>query len=607
MSMFSNLLILSIAVPFAAGLLCLLLPGNIKQMRGFVAVVAAAASLIINMKIFVLKPLTYSFGKSVLLNADVLASLILIALPFFALAALIFAFGFFKGVKLPSINYYPYLLMTLGASVGAVLSNNLILLLIFWGFLGLTLYLMIDKGDEDSAKAAKKSFIIVGGTDSLLILGVAIIYFVSGSFDMNKINLNFSVLLSVIAYLCIMSAAFAKAGAIPFHTWIPDAAQKAPVPTVMYLPASLDKLLGIYLIARCSLDLFKMSNGMNTFLMCIGALTIITAVMMALIQHDLKALLGYHAVSQVGYMILGIGTGSVIGIAGGIFHMVNNAVYKSALFLTSGVVEKQAGTTDLDKLGGLAKSMPISFLVCIIAVMSISGVPPFNGFFSKWMVYQGLVEVGKDAKGFGDMLWVVWLVLAMFGSALTLASFLKVLHAVFLGRDSGLGKIKEASSLMLIPMVVLALLCVSLGIGANKFLNTFIFPALPAGSYIGFWSPTVATVLIIAGLVLGFILYLFGNIKNIRRDSAYYGGEKLSIDERITGTDFYNSIREYPIINRIYKMAEAKLFDIYDQGKTWIFSVGKVFQRLHSGIIHNYVSWCLLGILLMIIYKLLQK
>ena len=112
---------------------------------------------------------------------------------------------------------------------------------------------------------------------------------------------------------------------MPFHTWVPDAAEDAPIPVVAFLPASLDKLLGIYFLARITLDMFVMDLGMNTFLMAIGSFTIVAAVMMALIQHDLKRLLGYHAVSQVGYMVLGIGTGNPIGIAGGLFHMLNRS------------------------------------------------------------------------------------------------------------------------------------------------------------------------------------------------------------------------------------------------------------------------------------------
>ncbi len=161
------------------------------------------------------------------------------------------------------------------------------------------------------------------------------------------------------------------------------------------LPASVDKLLGIYLLSRLVLNVFdRVSLGLNVLLMIIGAVTIVAGCGHGLVQHDLRKLLSFHAVSQVGYMILGIGTGTAIGIAGGLFHMLNNAIYKGALFLTAGAVEKRAGTMDLAELGGLGRMMPFTFATFGIAALAISGIPPLNGFVSKWMVYQGIVDAG---------------------------------------------------------------------------------------------------------------------------------------------------------------------------------------------------------------------
>ena len=171
-------------------------------------------------------------------------------------------------------------------------------------------------------------------------------------------------------------------------------------------------------------------------------------------QKDYKRLLSYHAISQVGYMVLGIGTALPIGIVGGLFHMINHAMYKSCLFLTGGAVEKQAGTTDLEKLGGLARSMPVTVVCFIVAAASISGVPPFNGFFSKEMVYDAALESG----------WVFYAV-ALLGSFFTAASFLKLGHAAFFGKRSETNAgVREAPLPMLIPMIVLAGLCVLFGV-----------------------------------------------------------------------------------------------------------------------------------------------
>lgn len=513
----------------------------------------------------------------------------------------VYSIKYMKG-KPNLAQYYTYIILTVIASVGVVLANNLILLLVFWGFLALTLYLLINMGGPQASPTAKKTLVIIGGTDSLMILGIGILYTLTGTFQMDKISIGFDSPVVTVAYISLALACFAKAGAMPLHTWVPDCAKDAPVPVTAFLPASLDKLLGIYLLARISLNLFVMNNAMNLLLMVVGAFTIVAAVMMALVQHDLKRLLGYHAVSQVGYMVLGIGIGNPIGIAGGIFHMLNNAIYKQGLFLSAGVVEQKTGTSDLDKLGGLAKVLPITFIGCLIAALSISGMPPFNGFVSKWMIYQGLIQ--RIASQQGQLIPVLCLLAAMFGSALTLASFLKLLHATFLGTPAkDIKDIREASWMMWLPIMVLAFLCVLFGVFAKELpLNNFILPAVGGAEIIGFWSSSWATLLILIGIGIGFIVYFAGNIKaSVREDRSFIGGEPLLQTQRVSGVDFYNTIKNLPSLKAIYKKAEDKVFDIYDQGKKLVFYIAKKFQYLHNGVLPTYLVWCLLGMVVLFI------
>ena len=533
---------------------------------------------------------------------DPLNSFMVLAIGLFSVLTIIYSFGFMKE-KGRLRQYYIYIILTAIASLGAVLSNNLLLLLVFWGFLGLTLYLLINIGDEKSSLAAKKTFIIVGGSDALMLLGIGIIYYLTSTLQMDKIKLELNNNLAVLAYLCIAIACFAKAGAMPFHSWIPDCAEAAPVPVVAFLPASLDKLLGIYLLARISLNLFVMNEVLNIFLMLIGAFTIVAAVMMALVQHNMKRLLGYHAVSQVGYMVLGIGTGNPIGIAGGIFHMLNNSIYKQALFLISGNVENKTGTTDLEKLGGLSKAMPFTYITALIVSLSISGVPPFNGFVSKWMVYQGLITQLRSADYPLRITSILCLVAAMFGSGLTLASFMKLLHATFLGQRNNAitqERYNEVHWTMWLPCIILATLCVIFGIFAYQVpLKYFILPAVSGVAFIGTWYAGLSTLLIIIGLVLGFLIFgLKGLRPKLREDTVFVGSELRDVQEnRVTGTEFYNTIKELGLLRAIYKRAETGFFDIYSQGKKFTFSLSGILQYLHNGILPTYLVWCLLGML----------
>ncbi|MFA5090504.1 MAG: proton-conducting transporter membrane subunit [Candidatus Omnitrophota bacterium] len=552
---------------------------------------------------------------------DPLNGFIVLAITVFTVLVLLYSFKFMSARRCLAL-YYIYIILTAVASVLIVLANNLILLLACWGFLGLTLYLLINMGDQDAPAAAKKMLIIVGGSDALMLLGIGIVYYLCGTFQMDRIAIPLSasylpggshtIYLAVIAYLCIAIACFAKAGAMPFHSWIPDCAKSAPVAVTAYLPAALDKLLGIYLLARISLNLFVMNKAMNNFLMLIGALTIIAGVMMALIQHDLKRLLGYHAVSQVGYMVLGIGTGNPIGIAGGLFHMLNHAIYKSCLFLSGGNVEYRAHTTQLDELGGLAKLMPITFITCMIASFSISGIPPFNGFVSKWLIYQGLVLHVSGAESTLQLVFSAFcLIAAMFGSGLTLASFMKLLHAVFLGQPPSALKnkgIKEVDVAMWFSCAVLAGVCILFGVFAFAIpLKYFIIPAvsisqpLDIANLPGAWPATLATLLLIVGLALGIIIFKANRLKpSLRQDSNFVGGEteKSPGENRVSGQEFYNTIQDLRGLRGIYALAAKGTFDIYAQARR-LFCFSRFFQFLHNGVLPTYLVWMLLGMVVL--------
>ena len=521
-------MVLPVLFPMLAGLLCLLIPRAADSARSVLAVLSTVVVVALVWPLFQQAGTTLELMPWLSLRIDTLSAFILLAVAFFGLFIAIYSVGYMQGRERHR-EYFAYLLWTLGISCGVMLANDLLFLLVCWGFLGLLLYLMIGIAGPGAADAARKSLMIIGGTDALLLFGIVLYWQLTGTTRMDSPALALDSPLAYIAFLAFMAAAFAKAGAVPFHTWVPDFGEKADAPVSAYLPASLDKLLGIYLLVRCVHDLFVPTPAMYMMLMVIGAVTVLTAVMMALVQHDLKRLLSYHAVSQVGYMVLGIGTGTAIGLAGGLFHMLNHAIYKCALFLCAGVVEKETGSTDLDRLGGLAKMLPVTFIAFTVAALSISGIPPLNGFASKWMIYQGIIVSGGESGGVG---WIVWLAVAMLGSALTLASFVKVLHATFLCKPSpeiqataGSAGIRESKRSMLLPLVVLASLCVIFGVFAFQIpLGLLIFPVVQV-DVPGVWWAGLATMLIVGAIVIGLLVYwLTMRGGKLRRVKTYIGG-----------------------------------------------------------------------------------
>ena len=609
-----------ISLPVITGLLLFFVPEKFRTAKGVVALLVSTVTGYLTIVIYSSASqlhhlnelsagssisvfgfdLLHDAGRYIAFNCDNLGKLIVLFISLFTFLILLYSLVYTKEGKVR--NYFPYFLITLGCAYGAVLSDNLLLFLSFWGILGITLYKLIQGNDEESSATAKKTLILIGASDSIMIIGIAILWKITGSLSMAGISLTTTNALSVIAFLALLTGSFTKAGAFPFHTWVPDYAKSAPASSTAYLPASLDKLLGIYFLARITTGMFILNEWLTLLLLSIGVISIITAVMMALVQHNYKRLLGFHAVSQVGYMILGFGLGSMIGVAAGLFHMINNALYKSGLFLSAGCVEYRTGKEDIDDLGGLSKAMPFTFFATLIFAMSISGVPPFNGFASKWMIYQGIIDFGSG-NGIANKLWVVWLGLAVLGSALTLASFIKLIGGIFLGRRrSEFEGVREVSFLMWIPMIVLALCCIFFGVFATNFIVPKLFmPVSGAFQFRGFWNSSFVSLLVLISIILGIILYLAFNLKKFRTEDSFIGGEKIQDQTSYSTTEFYKTIGEFRLFSWFYKKAEKRWFDIYDLSKQFVLWFSHQLSEAHTGVLPDYIIWVFAGLIIMLL------
>ena len=608
-----NILRNIIFLPLIAGFVMLFLPNRIKPLSRAATIVISILTCIWAIQIFRLEGLTYAWS---ILQIDNLKFDLLLTTTALSRFILLFAMGFGLLITLYSLKgmadakrvneFYGSVLLTIGGTAGILLSNHLLCLLIFWEIVTVSLYLLITTGGRNSNFAATKSFAMIGASDGAFLLGIAMVWALSGTFVISEITLGTGSALPIAAFLLLMLAAITKAGAMPLHTWLPTSGEYAPASVMALLPAALDKLLGIYLLVVIVKQLFILNSAaLSIILATIGSATIIIAVMIAMVQHNLKKLLSYHAISQVGYMVLGIATGTPVGIAGGVFHMLNHAIYKCCLFLCGGAVEQATGTAELEKLGGLGKKMSVTFATCLIAAMSISGIPPFNGFVSKWMVYQGVIQMGGTNSA-GAALWPIWLVAAMFGSALTLASFVKIIHSVFLSRlPNRLKDVQEVGFSQRLPMLVLASLCVFFGVFYHVPLKLFIYPALDIESgtaIFGTWESGLATVLIIVGIVIGLLILLIGKFaKNVRIVPTWACGEAQDNDEMIIpGTHFYKTVSSMKLLKPLYAGQEKGHFDLYDQGGRLGLALTNLLKWMHNGILPMYLTWVIVGLLIIL-------
>lgn len=609
-----NPLLYPVIFAFLFGLVLFVLPKRIPFLTNFLTIGGALVSFIgalnligktnlsVSWEWFQVDNLSFSFDFAL----TPLGLLSLLFITFFGVIISIFSAGYYAKREI-SRFYFPFIIWTISASAGIVLTNNLFLLLLFWEVATVLLYFLINMGTEQSNVSAGKSFVILGLSDVLLLLGIVIVWIQYNTLQISALTIPVDSRLTTIVFILFLIAALAKAGAIPVHTWIPAISDSAPTPVMALLPGALDKLLGIYLLALINISIFKVSHDLSLVMLIIGAVTIIISVMMALVQHDLKKLLSFHAVSQVGYMILGIGTGTMVGVIGGLFHMINNTIYKSCLFLGSAIVEDKAGTTALDKLGGLARKLPLTFITMSVAALAISGIPPLNGFFSKWLIYQSLIDARQP----------IFLIAAMFGSALTLASFVKVIHSIFFGTvKPEFEKITKERFSMALPMIILAGLCIFFGIFASLPMKDLLIPAvkeyfsseaLPQAND-AVWNPGLATILLLTGLVVGILIFLIGKLL-VRKSTdmeVFVGGSEFSDKlQPVSGTEFYETITSMRVLRTLYRDGENGTFDIYNLGGRIGNVLVQSLRALHNGVLSNYLSWCIigLGILLFILVR----
>lgn len=610
-----------ILLPILAGIILYFVPEKFIKFKGIFSTLVAAFALYCAYMVFrmnnqlvslslghefinpgvAIHNLLLNFSGFASLHLDGLSKLVLLFASFFALIILAYSIVYISVRKMPR-HYYPFFLITMGCASGAILADNLLLFIFFWGVLGFTLYMLIKGNTEASSATAKKTFILIGASDGIMILGIALLWKMNYALQISEINVPTATALQICAFICLLIGAFTKAGAFPFHTWVPDYAQHAPASSSAYLPASLDKLLGIYFLARICNDMFTLNQWLTLAMIIIGVLTIIIAVLMALIQHNYKRLLGYHAVSQVGYMVTGLALGTPLGIAGGLFHMINHALYKSGLFMTAGSIDRMTGKEKIEDLGGLSKAMPLTFFAALVFALSISGIPPFNGFASKWLIYQGIVEFGTKS-GIANQLWILWLGLAVFGSALTLASFIKFISGIFWGRiKETYQSLRKTSPLLWLPPMIIALLCIVFGVLATSWvIPRLIMPITGNFEYTGIWESSTVSLLILISIIAGVLIYFAGNIRKIRVEDNFILGEKQISDTGFSALEYYKTISQAGFFAAIYRKAEKKWFDIYDVSKHVVLGFSKSLSAAHSGILPVYAIWILAGLLILMI------
>jgi multicomponent Na+:H+ antiporter subunit D len=373
-------------------------------------------------------------------------------------------------------NYHALLLIMVAGMNGLVLSQDLFSVYIFLEVAAVASYALVAYGrGADELEASFKYLMLSVVASAAVLTAIAILYGMTGALGFDAVSaglrlLEANAVVGVAAALFLMGFGL-KAALIPFHAWLPDAHPSAPAPISAILSGLLIKVSGVYAIARIFFHVLGMTPALSQVMMWMAAVSIVVAAFLALGQTDMKRMLAYSSISQVGYVVLGIGIGTPLGVAGGLFHLFNHAIAKSLLFFTSGSVQQATGTRNLDEMGGLAKKMPFTAWTNLVGSLSIAGVPPLGGFWSKLVIIIALIQTGE---------WTL-AVIAVLASVLTLWYYLILQRKAFFGKLSEKwAQVKEAPFWMTAATVVLALLVIGVGLWFATVFSTWIQPAADA-------------------------------------------------------------------------------------------------------------------------------
>ncbi len=518
-----------------------------------------------------------------------------------SLAAVLYSFGFVKKYT-GNDKFFTLLLLVLAANIGMVFTGDLFNLFVWFevssiALCGLTVF-RSERGEAFEGAAKYLIYSTVAGL--ILLFSIGLLYGQYGHLNIKflseAIGGNAELLMVDKVALGLMMTVFAlKAGAVPMHMATPDAYSEAPAPvTAIFVTASQ---AGLYAMFRSVFTLYgsnidltiDLLHAAGWIVIILGVLSMFVGVTMALVQKDIKRLMAYHAISQTGYMLLGVGVGMAVyatggfdefgrtAMTGGIFHIFNHALYKGLLFLTAGAIIYKAGTRDLNRMGGLGRDMKLTALFFIIGALAISGIPPMNGFASKFLIYESVFQ-------FNPVIGAI----AMLVSLLTLASFVKVFYSAFMGpRMKGMAR-GEVPASMLMGMAVLAGIILVFSFAPSLVVRSLVDPAVNAltgdggttstsltlftGQ--GAWNAVVFLGAMISAAIIAVLIRGFFGKKGMtpkgEGKKPYLFGNPTEIDGKpivIPGSNVYWGFTK--ALDRYYRPVE----------------------KLHSGIVNEYVFW----------------
>ncbi len=530
----------------------------------------------------------------------------------------LYSTGYMKGDP-GYARFFTYLNLFIVMMLQLVMADNFLLTFLGWEGVGLCSYLLIGFWYEEkkNGDAAKKAFIVnrIGDFGFLVAMGAMLVTFGS----LNYVDVSASALaagstaaLTFITMMLFLGCT-GKSAQIPLYVWLPDA-MAGPTPVSALIHAATMVTSGIYLVARANI-LFALSPETLAVIAVVAILTAVLAALMGIFQNDIKKVLAYSTVSQLGFMFIALGVGA---FTAGVFHVLTHAFFKACLFLGSGaVIHTMHQEQDMQKMGGLKKYLPITYITFLLATLAIAGIPPFSGFFSKDEILWKAFSQGSP------MLWA----LGAFGALCTAFYMFRAVYLTFFGKerfDAHHHPPHEVSSSMSIPLIVLAALSVVGGLigiphvfGGSNILHHWLEPVLGKGEEIIAASAhhvdhAMEIPLMIVSVVIAAVGIFFATRYYKSKTTLEASEKKLGILYKLGFNKFYvDEIYDGAVIQPTYNFSNSFLYKIFDvmvidgivNGSAWVAGQsGTVFRKLQNGLVQNYAIVIVVGILCAIGY-----
>jgi NADH-quinone oxidoreductase subunit L len=555
-----------------------------------------------------------TIGKQTLtmgFEVNPLNALMLVVVTFVSTLVLLFSKGYMHGDDRFHV-FYQYLCLFVFSMLGLVISPNLLQLYIFWELVGLCSYLLVGFWyfKPEAAAAAKKSFIVTRIGDVGLFIGIVLLYLATGTFDYDGIFkaveakqfaiqwMSPETLITLTAILVFVGAV-GKSAQFPLHVWLPDA-MEGPTPVSALIHAATMVAAGVYLVAR-SFPLFAASPSAMTVVAVIGGFTAIFAAAIGLTQNDIKRVIAYSTVSQLGYMMLGLGVSAYVA---GVFHLMTHAFFKALLFLAAGSVIHATDTQDIHKMGGLWRKMPVTAWTFLFGALALSGIPPFAGFWSKDEIVGAAFASGHAFLG----------VLSIIAAFFTAFYIFRVFFLTFTGEYRGDGgrQPHESGAVMTVPLVLLAVLALVSGFFNAPFMGSPLAAFLLSG---GEWgheyasSPGLMAVTSLIGLAgIGLAWMMYGKRSVSAERVAQSAGPLYTLSFRKFLIDeMYHSVIVKPVvwIGRILNFIDRWIVDgiVALVGEAaYITSLGLKYGQ--NGQIQTYGLLATLGVAILVAISL---